>query len=39
VWLAYILDEWLRGLLMWRRWARLDWLPMAKASRRRVARI
>ncbi len=36
VWLAYIADEWLRGLLMWRRWARLDWLPMARAARRRV---
>lgn len=36
VWLAYILDEWLRGLLMWRRWARLAWLPMARAARRRL---
>ena len=36
VWIAYISDEWLRGLLMWRRWARLDWLPMARASRRRL---
>ena len=36
VWLAYILDEWLRGLLMWRRWATLKWLPHARASRRRV---
>ncbi len=39
VWLAYIADEWLRGLLMWRRWARLDWLPMARAARRRVRRL
>jgi putative MATE family efflux protein len=39
VWIAYILDEWLRGLLMWRRWARLDWLPMARAARRRLRRL
>jgi len=39
VWIAYIADEWLRGLLMWRRWARLDWLPMARASRRRLRRL
>lgn len=39
VWLAYIADEWLRGLLMWRRWARLDWLPMARAARRRVRQL
>ncbi len=37
VWLAYIADEWLRGLLMWRRWSRLDWLPHARLSRRRLA--
>ena len=37
VWLAYIADEWLRGLLMWRRWARLKWVPHARASRRRLA--
>ena len=36
VWLAYIADEWLRGLLMWRRWARLQWVPHARASRRRL---
>ncbi len=37
VWIAYAADEWLRGLLMWRRWSRLDWVPHAKASRRRLA--
>lgn len=36
VWIAYAADEWLRGLLMWRRWARLDWLPTARAARRRL---
>jgi Na+-driven multidrug efflux pump len=37
VWLAYIADEWLRGLLMWRRWAGLGWVPHARSSRRRLA--
>jgi Na+-driven multidrug efflux pump len=36
VWIAYAADEWLRGLLMWRRWVTLRWLPAARASRRRV---
>jgi Na+-driven multidrug efflux pump len=38
VWIAYAADEWLRGLLMWRRWVRLQWVPHARASRRRLAR-
>lgn len=37
VWIAYAADEWLRGLLMWRRWARLRWVPHARASRKRVS--
>lgn len=36
VWIAYAADEWLRGLLMWRRWVRLHWVPHARASRRRL---
>ena len=36
VWIAYTADEWLRGLLMWRRWSKLDWVPHARASRRRL---
>jgi Na+-driven multidrug efflux pump len=36
VWIAYAADEWLRGLLMWRRWVRLRWVPHARASRRRL---
>lgn len=36
VWIAYAADEWLRGLLMWRRWARLAWVPHARRSRRRL---
>ena len=37
VWIAYAADEWLRGLLMWRRWARLQWVPHARRSRQRLA--
>ena len=29
-------DEWLRGLLMYRRWKRRDWLPFAERSFARV---
>jgi Na+-driven multidrug efflux pump len=36
VWVAYIADEWLRGLIMWRRWATLAWVPHARASHRRL---
>lgn len=38
VWIAYAADEWIRGLLMWRRWATLGWLPHARAAHRRVRR-
>ncbi len=31
VWIAYAADEWIRGLLMWRRWVTLGWLPHARA--------
>ncbi|MDE2371859.1 MAG: MATE family efflux transporter [Burkholderiales bacterium] len=37
LWIAYAADEWLRGLLMWRRWETLAWVPHARASRRRLA--
>jgi putative MATE family efflux protein len=33
VWLAYVADEWIRGLLMWRRWATLGWVPHARRAR------
>lgn len=36
LWLAYAADEWLRGLLMWRRWTYLRWVPFARATRRRL---
>ncbi len=32
IWLAYVADECLRGLLMWWRWRRLGWLPHARAT-------
>ena len=38
VWIAYAADEWLRGLLMWRRWVSLGWLPHARAAHRRLRR-
>jgi Na+-driven multidrug efflux pump len=38
VWIAYAADEWIRGLIMWRRWASYAWLPYAKKSRRRARR-
>lgn len=38
LWVAYAADEWLRGLLMWRRWRRLRWLPFARATHRRLHR-
>ena len=36
LWIAYAADEWIRGLLMWRRWARHDWVPAARATHRRL---
>jgi putative MATE family efflux protein len=38
VWVAYAADEWIRGLIMWRRWATYGWLPHARSSRRRARR-
>lgn len=38
VWIAYAADEWIRGLLMWRRWATLGWLPHARAAHRQLRR-
>ncbi len=36
LWIAYAADEWLRGLIMWRRWLRLGWVPHARAAHRRL---
>ena len=38
VWIAYTADEWIRGLLMWRRWVRHGWVPHARAAHRRLRR-
>jgi Na+-driven multidrug efflux pump len=36
LWIAYAADEWVRGLLMWRRWRRLQWVPHARRARMRM---
>ncbi|WP_229490251.1 MATE family efflux transporter [Pseudoduganella namucuonensis] len=36
LWIAYCADEWIRGLLMWRRWSVQAWVPHARAARRRL---
>jgi Na+-driven multidrug efflux pump len=36
VWIAYAVDEWVRGLLMWARWAGHGWVPFARNSRRQL---
>ena len=37
IWLAMLVEEWLRGLIMYRRWTRRDWLKHAHRSREQVA--
>ena len=36
LWIAYSADEWIRGLMMWRRWSVHAWVPHARATRRRL---
>jgi putative MATE family efflux protein len=36
IWISMILDEWTRGLLMYRRWRKWQWLPAAERSRARA---
>jgi putative MATE family efflux protein len=36
VWLAMTTDEWVRGLLMLRRWQKRQWIPFAEHSRREI---
>jgi Na+-driven multidrug efflux pump len=36
VWIAYAADEWIRGLIMWRRWQTHAWVPHARSSRKRL---
>jgi putative MATE family efflux protein len=37
IWIAMMIEEWLRGLLMYRRWKRRDWLKYAQRSRSQVS--
>jgi Na+-driven multidrug efflux pump len=36
IWAIYVIDECVRGLLMWRRWQTLGWLHNAKQTVRRL---
>jgi Na+-driven multidrug efflux pump len=36
IWLIYILDEWVRGILMWRRWRTKGWISNAKKTVRQL---
>ncbi|MBS1208941.1 MAG: efflux family protein [Proteobacteria bacterium] len=36
IWIAYVADEWARGLIMGWRWYRLGWTTTARAARRRI---
>jgi putative MATE family efflux protein len=38
VFIAYTLDEWIRGISMWHRWVTLRWAPYARASHRKLRR-
>jgi len=37
IWVAMMIEEWCRGLIMYRRWKRRDWLKFAHRSREQVA--
>ena len=36
IWIAMCCDEWLRGIIMYRRWVTRKWLPFAERSRAAV---
>ncbi|GGY60774.1 MATE family efflux transporter [Pseudoduganella albidiflava] len=36
LYIAFAADEWIRGLIMWRRWAVQAWVPHARAARRKL---
>ena len=36
IWIAYIADEWCRGILMWMRWRSRAWVAHVRQSRRRL---
>ncbi|MDI1319917.1 MAG: MATE family efflux transporter [bacterium] len=37
IWAVMMIEEWTRGLIMYRRWAKRDWLKYAHRSREQVA--
>jgi putative MATE family efflux protein len=37
IWIAFVCDEWVRGMMMYRRWRRRGWLEHARRSHARVA--
>lgn len=39
IWIAYALDEWIRGQLMLARWRWRGWLPHARDTQRRVRAV
>jgi Na+-driven multidrug efflux pump len=39
VWAAATCDEWFRGLLMYRRWKRRQWLKYAHRTRDKVTTL
>jgi len=36
LYIAFAADEWIRGLIMWRRWSVHAWVPHARAARRKL---
>ncbi|WEF33900.1 MATE family efflux transporter [Pseudoduganella chitinolytica] len=38
LYIAFAADEWIRGLVMWRRWSVHAWVPHARAARRKLRR-
>lgn len=39
IWIAFVCDEWLRGVMMYRRWRRRGWLEHARRSHETVAAL
>lgn len=39
IWVSMICDEWIRGLIMYRRWRTRRWLPFAERSRARAQSV
>jgi putative MATE family efflux protein len=39
IWIAFVCDEWLRAMMMYRRWRRRGWLKYARRSHENVAAL